>query len=664
MSSTLFARLARDTRGNMLALIAAMMMPLIGLIGGGVDMSRLYLTRARLQQACDAGALAGRKAMGGGAWTTGTNGSLSKANGMFAANFREGDYGSGALTNGFTESEGVVTGTANVSIPMTLMRVFGITEKSVAVTCSAKMAIPNTDVMFVLDVTGSMNCVAGDASCSNNGNVPAPGSKINGLRSAVKCFYETLLKVNTSEVCTSNDPTATTASTTAQIRIGFMPYSVNVNVGKLLPQGVLADSWAYQTRVPVFYTGTTTTWETYGSSIAQDDCTKYMANQSFYGFSPSATTLGGGTYDRVSVTFPTDGSATSGGSSGEWGWSGAPDTSGSTRSCRRLRTETVSQVNTKRLLKYWTYTQAALDVSGLKKSGGSGWNNAVSLPLGSDGSGTDVNWDGCIEEAQTFRNTDGTTSDDWSPIPSTALDMDINLVPSAGKAGSQWGPMLEGAVWGRYEGSNARSNYTLSDVNTTADLSRVASYSCPIEASRLRVYNTSNDLETYVDSLTGIGNTYHDIGLLWGARFISPVGIFAANNAKTSSGGEIQRHIIYMTDGDARSFDTDYSAYGTAYWDRRQKTGTPDNAPTGYYNDDNQYNQMINARLVALCDSVKNMNITLWVISYGGGLKPATETRLRNCATSGHYFAAADNATLVSRFQSIAAAISELRLTQ
>lgn len=58
-------RLRHDTAGNTIAIVAAGIIPLAGMIGGAVDMSRLYLTKTRLQQACDAGALAGRKAMGG-----------------------------------------------------------------------------------------------------------------------------------------------------------------------------------------------------------------------------------------------------------------------------------------------------------------------------------------------------------------------------------------------------------------------------------------------------------------------------------------------------------------------------------------------------------------------------------------------------------------------
>ena len=55
---TFLGRLRRNQAGNTLAMVAAAVIPLAGLIGGGVDMSRAYMVRARMQQACDAAALA------------------------------------------------------------------------------------------------------------------------------------------------------------------------------------------------------------------------------------------------------------------------------------------------------------------------------------------------------------------------------------------------------------------------------------------------------------------------------------------------------------------------------------------------------------------------------------------------------------------------------
>src|SRR3546814_414796 len=118
-------------------------------------MSRLYLAKTRLRQACDAGALAGRKAMGSGSWSTTKGDDAAKE--MFQANFADAAYGSRALTKSFSETGGTVTGNASVVMPMTIMRIFGQTERTIAVTCTAEMRIPNTDVMFVLDTTGSMS---------------------------------------------------------------------------------------------------------------------------------------------------------------------------------------------------------------------------------------------------------------------------------------------------------------------------------------------------------------------------------------------------------------------------------------------------------------------------------------------------------------------------
>lgn len=747
-------RLARDVRGNTIALMAAAMIPLAGLIGGGVDMSRLYLAKTRLQQACDAGALAGRKAMGAGSWSTGVNNNSTndKAEKMFSVNFASGDFGTGTMTKSFTEANGEVNGTASVTVPMTIMRVFGMQSRTMTVNCTAKMELPNTDVMFVLDVTGSMNCVAGDTSCSNNGNVEATGSKIDGLRSAVKCFYEALERVNTSEVC-GNDPTATTSTTTAQIRFGFVPYSVMVNVGKLLPNNYLASSWSYQSRQP---SSTPTTVYSYTLGT-ESGISGYSAWPAAPPWTTSPTVVTQSTY----ATSPASGWSDSGNSGSETFTSAITGTSVTltrrpsgynTTTCPALNTQgptgqkmkdyanvgvktailqsttnnpptrpassqtltyNEEDVHTITAYKYywtgsrcqlqeatrsytltrtngtstksitwtqhdnafstWTYKQRTLDVSGLK-AGGSTWNNSITLPIGytstsiqREGSSSTetilqpanmtVTWDGCIEERQTFMNTDGTPTDDWSPIPTSAFDMNIDMIPDLATAGTYWGPALQNAVWGRFNPkSNCSSNgNTISDVTTACDLSRNNSYYCTTAASKLTTYSTATNFVNYVDSLVAIGNTYHDIGMLWGARLLSPTGIFASENAFTADNQPIQRHLIFMTDGDTSTSTNNYTAYGLPWWDRRQTNATSPSTTT--------LDSILNTRLEALCTAIKNKNITLWVVSFGGDTNAATETRLENCATPSHYYTAADNDELMESFQTIASKISELRLT-
>src|SRR5690606_7446987 len=95
--------------------------------------------------------------------------------------------------------------------------------------------------------------------------------------------------------------------------------------------------------------------------------------------------------------------------------------------------------------------------------------------------------------------TDGSPDGEFDPIPDSADDMDIDLLPTAG---NQWGPLLQGAVWGRTQSGNRTTN----DVTTTTvspSFERGDAW-CPNEARRLREYVTSDDtddFEAYIDSL-------------------------------------------------------------------------------------------------------------------------------------------------------------------
>jgi Flp pilus assembly protein TadG len=725
------SRLLHDARGNTIAIFTAAMIPLLGLIGGGVDMSRLYLTKTRVQQACDAGALAGRKAMGVNQWSTGTGSPEETALKMFGGNFKQGDYGTGALTIGYNPaSDGSVQGTATVVVPMAVMKVFGIQSKTLSVNCTAKMAIPNTDVMFVLDVTGSMSCPPGTTT---SGCSITSTSKISGIKKAVKCFYEALEKVDTPEPCTpinngttyssTGDPTATSYSGTAQIRIGFVPYSVNVNVGKLLPHDYLADTWQYQSRKPndpgsviwVYTAGTesATNWGDWSSAPSNlTDATTYSnwanlngngttkINGQSYNTSPNSNSNScpGLNTNGTILTYVDAASVQA-----ETASASAPTRPATTQTLQHIqndnhtvtaykytwtsnscklqsatRTYTLSKSGTStrsiiwsQITTYasWTYSQRSINVSALKADG-SNWNSSLIVSdLGASGTfypegsttlstylmatPTTISWDGCIEERHTQPISDTSPADDFATIPSGDYDLDIDMVPS-GASGTKWGPLLYNAVWARYTNSGNTTADTTANVVTSSDLSHnTNTYYCPVEAKKLQEWKTSDTFVNYVNSLAPLGNTYHDIGMIWGARFISPTGIFAAQNNNITN---IQRHIIFMTDGDTNTNTKDYGAYGVQWWDRRQTTYEPTKT---------NLDDILNARLTALCTAIKNKNITLWVVSYGGDVSATTEARLKACATSATttFFSAADTATLISKFQGIADKIAQLRLT-
>lgn len=647
-------RLARDKGGNTLAIMAAAMIPLIGLVGSGVDLSRLYIVKTRLQHACDAGALAGRKTMGGGMWDQNNYYPRTEALKFFDANIQTNPYGATSVTRVFNESAGKVTGTATAVVPMTLMRVFNSPTRTLTVNCDAEMRLPNTDVMFVLDTTGSM----GSKAVSSDTD-----TKIESLRKSVKCFFEIVARLDTDATCTTGTPSGGTGNQ-VQIRFGFVPYSVNVNVGKLLPTSYFPNSWNYQSRVidSIAYptngtpsqTSTNTSWGNAGSWQTRNySFYKYNASSSYCQSNVPATTTSNGsttttqtsateypgyrtvTYDEATPLTRTEYRYNT--ASGNYCYYDTRTTSGTTTN-GYTRNDT-AQVT-------WRYGSVPIDISGLKN--GTAWNDTFQLRIGDNGTMSTINWNGCIEERATVSGTS------FTPIPAGAKDLDIDSVPT-GDVTTQWKPALGSIEYARKNGST----YTTSDVTTTGSFSQPDAY-CPAEARKLQTWSSASDFDDYVDGLTPNGNTYHDIGLLWGARFLSPTGIFSSENAYTPQGGEIERHLIFMTDGDTQTSTSNYAAYGYPWYDRRNVSSSDVGSSPG----STDMNDEVNARFLALCTAVKNKNITLWVISFGSGSNSTTEGRLEQCATPGRYFTARDSASLQSTFASIANQISQLRLTR
>jgi Flp pilus assembly protein TadG len=697
------ARIRHDQNGNVAAMMAAGLIPLTAMIGSGVDVSRIYLTQTRLQQACDAGALAGRKKMGVNTWAFNSFTARTAANNMFDANFRSGTSGSTNLSRVYTESGGTVTGTASVELPMAIMQMFGKGDHDISVTCEAELAIPNTDVMFVLDTTGSMN--QAEDGTNNQTAVELSNSKIVGLRQAVRCFYEALSKQNSAADCGS---TPSGATQTAQIRFGFVPYAVNVNVGRLLPTNYFADNWTYQSRVPVLspvwaYTlgsespptfgdynnpstpTTPTSWTSYTTNNTSQtrniNGTNYQtvySEASCPRTGPGAYTEVGTAYDELESTSSAApvhpaasvvyGNYTRTLPQTRWMFRYAVSNNRcrlqyGSRSFDKTASGTsnkpVSWTNYPNTISNWQYRAVTHDIASLKN--GSGWNNSVALPVGYNtqnllvsGSTTltsykqavnaTVIWDGCVEERQTTRAIT------YYPIPAAAKDLDVDLIPTADTT-TRWAPILPDAVWGRYTGSSTETTSTVSTIN---ELNRNFSYSCPEAASRLTSYPTSTAFDAYVSGLTAEGNTYHDIGLIWGARLISPTGLFAADNDNRSN---IQRHVVFMTDGDTVTNTQGYGAYGVEWWDRR-RTATGSAPTTGLLD------QQVNNRFRAMCSYMKNeMGVTLWVVAFGAGVSGTAQTNLQACASPGKYYSASNSAALISTFQGIAAEISDLRLT-
>ncbi|WP_323810121.1 pilus assembly protein [Sphingobium baderi] len=659
-STGFLGRLRRDASGNTLAIVAAAIFPLAAMIGGGIDISRLYLTKTRLQQACDAGALAGRKAMSGITWTDANN---IVAEQFFHMNFPDGRYGTGTTAIDYSASNtGAVTGTASVVVPMTLMSLFNLPDKTIHAECTADLQLPNTDVMFVLDTTLSMN----DANPGDS------QSRIAVLREAVSNFYTELQRVKPAG---------------SHIRYGFVPYSSTVNVGMLLKRDWIQDNAVYDSR------------EADGTSPKEGGIQGPTINNN----DPFTTVPPGPKYQGPSEKCVAPASTLK--DTSEYSaWTPSKDAVPRERTRTRTRNGTsysvslsngicwitpttynnlvetgkervipnpnAGQENADSLYYHWIYKPISYPMASLKGSGDG--NATVSggtltpTPVVANGhKPRTVTWNqtnGCIEERKTRRTDEG------SDVP--RYDMDVDLVPDKNNRDTQWKPYLPGLVHGRRNTSFTSTtnwNYTEDSPTKTREININAQNdyltpssspqeygACPTYARKLAEINDASTLTTYLNALKPAGFTYHDIGFLWGLRLMSRDGIFKEENRAAEATGKVARNLIFMTDGETDPRIGAYDAWGLSAMDRRR-------TPIGAIPTNDQHKQITEARLTELCTLAKNdKNITVWVIAFGTDLT----SLLTNCASSGRAYQANNAAELTATFSQIASQIAQLRITK
>ncbi|MFD1036209.1 pilus assembly protein [Sphingomonas hankookensis] len=642
-SGGILGRLARDRRGNTLAMMAIALIPLVGMAGSAVDTARVYYVKVRLQQACDAGVLAGRKTMDGTDFNTNA---YQQAQAFFGNNFKTGMLGSQTPT--FTPvktTENQVAGTASVVVPMTLTKLMGMAPVTLSVACEAKLEIPNLDVMFVLDTTGSM-------TDTNPGDTQ---NKITALRASVIDFYRTVEAAKKSGT---------------QVRYGFVPYSSNVNVGMLLKPEWMVDEWRYQSRIADgTTTNTSTTTDnadyvyTYGgwAKLSGSSGSRTSAGSPENCIAPGNTTKTDPTY--TDWTNPT-GDATrtltqviNGSNYSAKVTNGAcviTETWYNQYTQRRTETRTVNKnkgnsTTTTSTNYWWKYERVPFNVAPLKGNGATMAGGTITLPIANNFANRDITWNAanaCIEERQTVKQSS------YSTIPSNAYDLDVDMVPTSDPE-TRWKPWLPKVIYAR----NSMTNWTTATVRTNnqgltnvGDLNSGYNAPCPSPAVKLTA-QTESQITAYVNSLTPGGFTHHDIGFLWGTRLLSPTGLFASENAVAANGGDISRHLIFMTDGTTDTKIVSYDAYGLSAIDQRRTNGMPTDA---------DQNTIVANRLSALCTVAKRKNITVWVIAFGTTL----DAMLSNCASDGRSFQANNAAQLNQTFSNIAAQIAKLRVAR
>lgn len=624
--------LSRDRTGSTLAMMAAMLVPMTLLAGSAVDVSRVFMVQARLQQACDAGVLAGRKSMTDLTSQTLDNAAAAQATAFFNHNFPANWMNTEAVS--FTPTKTTanqVNGVAVATVPYTIMRMIGVQSKTISATCRARFDVADTDIIFVLDTTGSMACAPADSTSTcnnyvggatvssylrpNAGNGVAgyggttgykvaekSGSRIEALRQAVLNFYDTF---------------AANADPSTHVRYGFVTYTSSVNAGKAITEisptymvggaGNTTTTWNYQSRKVTGDYNIGSQTSTTASASDSSSCAAYG------GRIPAGTTGQPFVYD------PNNGRAVV----KTTNWNGG-----------------VCQVYSQTVGPQWLYQELPLDVSQLVAG------NTVTDPTKVNGSTT--SWVGCVEERDT------TASSSFSQS-SLSADLDPDLVPSSDA--NRWRPMWEDAIYLRYgygSTANATSNGDSSShppINTQTYRQRGYT-TCGKPVARLSVMTRQqvNDY-VYAADFKAIGGTYHDVGMIWGTRLISPTGLFAADTASwPNSPAAPKRVIIFLTDGDMAPSTAIYGQYGVEYYDQRVAGGSSSNL-TAYHN----------TRFTTECSAAKARDIDIWTITIGSTIT----TQMSSCATLPTQALSTTSGTdLSAKFAAIASQLAMLRLTQ
>lgn len=619
------SRLARDKAAATIPMLAIALLPIAAFAGSAVDMTRLYVVRSRLQQACDAGALAGRRFMADDADHELDAPARGHAETFFNNNFKNGWLGTRNTIKSFDESgTQQVTGSAQTLVPMTIMGMFSSPNKTLKVSCAARLDIPDVDIMLVLDTTGSMACSPTESgSCAQATNAAftqkyirsdgstgykqqeKSSSRIVALRSAVINFWTVMNNA---------------ADTRTNIRYGIVPYTSTVNAGYQIPANfVLNTSHSYQSRI-----------------ISADDDFQARYNETIDNkTSAECDALVDARVPGEALKFDTNGDAK--------------------RHIRKVSWASNKCVmETQRLRPKWRFGKFAADISRYAKG------EKVQDPSKYQTTEAHQNrWKGCLEER-------GTAPGESFGLSSSSNGFDVDLTPNSDD--TRWRPMWPEQMYLRfgtelgypeYNDDQFPNTYPNSDyywywpnVGGDPNYAQPNNTACPKEVQRLRK-TTLAEMTAFVNAPEFVpnGGTYHDVGMIWGLRFISPTGPFRNDTAAWPGRGEPNRHIIFMTDGDMQPRTQVASMYGLERYDNRMGAGGSDTEAIIRHN----------ARFRAVCAAARASprNITVWVIAFGQALN----ADLSACASSAdHDFEVRDTKGLNDAFTEIARQIGALRI--
>eukprot|EP01037_Dinobryon_pediforme_P010623 gene10623-10694_t len=231
----------------------------------------------------------------------------------------------------------------------------------------------------------------------------------------------------------------------------------------------------------------------------------------------------------------------------------------------------------------------------------------------------------------------------------------------------------------KYKGQNvANVNSAVSGVNGGSGMFPAGpNFGCT--SAPLQILTTDNSaINTEINAMSPNGDTNLVAGFMWAWRTISPNGPFLGQSNGTVgpqdpvayNSTQVKKILIFMTDGYDHWVANTYSPYLSLYsalgyyFNGRVSTYGASAGTTTSSN----YRAQMDAALLDACTNAKATGITIYTVGFSVSSDPIDQTginTLQSCATNpADAFIATNASEILSVFQTIAAAISKLRLSQ
>ena len=163
-------------------------------------------------------------------------------------------------------------------------------------------------------------------------------------------------------------------------------------------------------------------------------------------------------------------------------------------------------------------------------------------------------------------------------------------------------------------------------------------YICPATPI-MPLSSVQQDLLDNIDTMQASGHTLGNYGMTWGYRVVSPE--YPFEEAADWDNDIWQKAVIMMTDG-VNTMHPYYSAYA--------RTSDHDIDASD-----------LNDRFEEVCENMKDDGITIYTITFAGGVNESTKDFYRDCATSeDQYYDAPSQDALIEVFETISRELSNL----